>query len=178
MSKKREWFAAFRYTAPADFENWLEGKAKDGWILDRIGQWSSLLMTFRQGKPATYRYVADAQVRTRPDYYTTYEDAGWEFVGRMASLNLWRRAYTGVRPNAFTDAPTVRARSNRFVGAVITSIAVMGVGSAAALLAGFGVFGDMSSGDATQMKVAGCIFGAAALLMVPVSVHIRRRRDR
>lgn len=178
MSAKREWFASFRYVAPADFENWLEGKARDGWILDHIGQWSSLKMTFRKGEPSTYRYVADMQVKTRPDYYAMYEDAGWEFVGRMASLNLWRRAYTGARPDAFTDEATVRARSNRFFGAVLTSIAVMAVGSAALLLAGYGYLGDMSAGDATQMKVAGAVFGAMALVLVPVAIRIKQRKDR
>jgi hypothetical protein len=135
-------------------------------------------MTFRKGEPSTYRYVADMQVKTRPDYYSTYQDAGWEFVGRMASLNLWRRAYTGARPDAFTDTPTVRARSNRFFGAVLTSIAVLLVGSAALLLGGYGYLGDMSSGDATQMKIAGFLFGAMALAMVPVAIRIKRRGNR
>jgi len=178
MSARREWFAAFRNVAPADLEEWLEGKARDGWILDHIGQWSSVLMTFRKDEPAKYRYVADMQVSPRRDYLSTYQDAGWENVGRMASCYLWRRPYTGARPDAFTDEETVRARSNRFFGAVLISIAVFVVGSAAMLLGGYGYLGDMNSGDATQMKWAGVVFGAVALVLVPVAVRIRRRKNR
>ena len=47
MTTKHEWFAAFRYVVPADFENWLEAQARDGWLCEHVGQWSSIRMTFR-----------------------------------------------------------------------------------------------------------------------------------
>ncbi len=37
------------------------------------------------------------------DYRATYEDAGWEYVGELTSLHVWRRQYRGERPEAFTD---------------------------------------------------------------------------
>jgi len=176
VSTKREWFAAFRYVAPADFEDWLEAQAREGWLLEHVGQWSSILMTFQKGEPATYRYVIDAQVSPRPDYLATYEDAGWQHLGRMASAYVWRRSYDDQRPEAFTDAETVRARSQRFVGAVAVAGSVLAVGGLAMLLASF--FADLSAGDANQMLAAGILFEAMAVALVFVARRIRRQRDR
>ncbi len=176
MSTKREWFAAFRYVAPADFEDWLEAQAHEGWQLEHVGQWSSILMTFQKGEPATYRYVIDAQVSPRPDYLATYQDAGWEHLGRMASAHVWRRRYDDLRPEAFTDAETVRARSQRFVGAVAVAASVLALGGLAMLLASF--FADLSAGDANQMLAAGILFASMAVLLIFVAVRIWRQRDR
>jgi len=176
VSTKREWFAAFRYVAPADFEDWLEAQAHEGWQLEHVGQWSSILMTFQKGEPATYRYVIDAQVSPRPDYLATYQDAGWEHLGRMASAHVWRRRYDDLRPEAFTDAETVRARSQRFVGAVAVAASVLALGGLAMLLASF--FADLSAGDANQMLAAGILFASMAVLLIFVAVRIWRQRDR
>jgi hypothetical protein len=176
VSTKREWFAAFRYVAPADLEDWLETQAHEGWRLEHVGQWSSILMTFQKGEPATYRYVIDAQVSPRPDYLATYQDAGWEHLGRMASAHVWRRRYDDLRPEAFTDAETVRARSQRFVGAVTVAASVLALGGLAMLLASF--FADLSAGDANQMLAAGILFASMAVLLIFVAVRIWRQRDR
>jgi hypothetical protein len=176
MTTKREWFAAFRYVAPADFEDWLEAQAREGWLCERVGQWSSIRMTFQKGEPAKYRYVADMQVRPRPDYRSTYEDAGWEYVGRMASEWLWRRRYEGARPEAFTDAETVRARTRGFAGAAGIAAGVMAAGGLAALLAWR--FADMSAGDARQMLAAGILFEAIAVAIALAALRIRAQRER
>jgi len=120
--------------------------------------------------------VIDAQVSPRPDYLATYEDAGWQHLGRMASAYVWRRSYDDQRPEAFTDAETVRARSQRFVGAVAVAGSVLAVGGLAMLLASF--FADLSAGDANQMLAAGILFEAMAVALVFVARRIRRQRDR
>lgn len=176
MSTKREWLAAFRYVAPADFEEWLEAQARQGWLLERVGQWSSILMTFQRGAPSAIRYVIDVQVSPRPDYLATFQDAGWQHLGRMASAHVWRRYYNGARPEAFTDAETIRARSQRFVAAARVSLVLFVAGAMAMLLAG--AFADLGSSDATQMTIAGAFFALIALLLAAAMVRIRRRRDR
>jgi len=176
VTTKREWFAAFRYVAPADFEEWLEAQARVGWLLEHVGQLGSVLMTFQNGDPATYRYVIDAQISPRPDYIATYQDAGWEHLGRMASAHVWRRRYQDVRSEAFTDDESIRDRSRRFVGAVSVSIAIFVVGALAMILAG--AFADVSAGDAKQLLAAGAVFAAMAVLLAAVAVRIRRQRDR
>src|SRR5665648_303672 len=87
---------------------------RHGQVLGRVGQCSSIRMTLQDGGPATYRYVVDVQGRPRLDYLTTYQDFGWEHLGRTSNIHLWRRAYDGARPEAFTDADSLRARSRRF----------------------------------------------------------------
>jgi hypothetical protein len=176
MTTKREWFPAFRYVNPADFENWLEAQARDGWLCEHVGQWSSIRMTFRKGEPATYRYVADVQVRPRPDYVATYEDAGWERVGQMASETLWRRKYDGARPEAFTDVASERARTRGFAGAAGIAAGVMAVGGLATLWAWR--YADISSGDARQMLAAGIVFEAVAVAIALVALRIRAKRER
>ena len=154
----------------------MEAQAREGWLLEHVGQWSSIRMTFQKGEPATYRYVIDAQVSPRPDYLATYQDAGWQHLGRMASAYVWRRRYDDLRPEAFTDAETVRARSQRFVGAVAVAGSVLALGGLAMLLAAF--FADVSAGHANQMLAAGILFEAMAVTLAFVAVRIRRRRDR
>jgi hypothetical protein len=176
MTTKREWFAAFRYIVPADFENWLEAQAREGWFCERVGQWSSIRMTFQKGEPAKYRYVADVQVHPRPDYLSTYEDAGWERVGQMASETLWRRKYEGERPEAFTDDASERARTLGFAGAAGIAAGVMAVGGLAALWASR--YADMRSGDARQMLAAGIVFEAIAVAIAYAALRIRAKRER
>ncbi len=176
MTTKSEWFASFRYVVPADFENWLEAQARDGWLCERVGQWSSIRMTFRKGEPAKYRYVADVQVHPRPDYQSTYKDAGWERVGQMASETLWRRKYEGERPEAFTDGASERARTHGFAGAAGIAAGVMAVGGLAALWAWR--YADMSSRDARQMLVAGIVFEAMAASIAIAALRIRIKRER
>ena len=175
MSTKHEWFAAFRHTTPADFENWLEAQAREGWLCEHVGQWSSIRMTFERGEPATYRYVADVQVHPRPDYLSTYQDAGWERVGQMASETLWRRRYDGARPEAFTDAASKGARTRGFAGAAGVAAGVMAVGGLAALWAWR--YADVSTGDARQMLAAGIVFEAVAVAIAIVALRIRRRAE-
>ena len=48
-------FPAFRYILPSDYENWLEQMAAEGWQIDHIGQWSSIVASFRLCEPKKYR---------------------------------------------------------------------------------------------------------------------------
>jgi len=70
----------------------------------------------------------------------------------------------------------VRARSQRFVGAVAVAGSVLALGGLAMLLASF--LADLSAGDANQMLVAGILFEAMAVALAFVAVRIRRQRIR
>ena len=94
----------------------------------------------------------------------------------MASAYVWRRRYDDQRPEAFTDAETVRARSQRFVGAVAVAGSVLGLGGLAMLLGSS--MADLSESDANQMLAAGILFEAMAVTLAFVAVRIRRQRDR
>jgi len=58
-TKKVVWFSAFKHVAPADYENWLEKMALQGWNIDKIGQWSSIYLAMAKTSPKKYRYVYD-----------------------------------------------------------------------------------------------------------------------
>jgi hypothetical protein len=77
---------------PADYENWMEKLAADGWNIDKIGQWSSIRMVFKKqirnniGTSLTF-------IPVKADYLeTTANLVG--IVGQMASCFIWRKEYT------------------------------------------------------------------------------------
>ena len=148
---KKVWIPAFRYVFPADFENWMETMEAEGWHVDHVGQWDSLLMTFKRGEPKKYRFVYDIQPIVRKDYKDTYKQFGWEFVGQMASVYLWRMEYTDKRPDAFSDAESIAARNKRNVLAASVSFFIFLICSLAAAV--FLVFfpGVLSHGDRVQI---------------------------
>lgn len=119
--KKIVWLSAFRNVVPADYENWLEDSSLQGWNIDKIDQWSSILMTFKRGNPKKYRYVYDVQAMPKKDYKTTYEEFGWEFVGQMASVFIWRKEYKQERPESFSDKESLEKRSKRDIAAASVS---------------------------------------------------------
>jgi hypothetical protein len=119
---KRVWLSAFRYVVPADYERWFEEQEARGWHVEKLCQWSSILMTLHKEKPRQYRYVVDLQFTRRRDYIDTYRQFGWEYVGQMASAYVWRREYTGERPESFTDQQTLERRSKRFAAAVCINL--------------------------------------------------------
>ncbi|MGC4019716.1 MAG: DUF2812 domain-containing protein [Muricomes sp.] len=108
----------FWYVIPADYERWLEELALKGWHPQKIGQFSSIAMTFVKTEPKKYRYVFDLQAMPKADYKLTYETFGWEFVGQMASAFVWRKQYENERPESFSDNETRMARSKRFIAAI------------------------------------------------------------
>jgi hypothetical protein len=54
VEKKTVWFSLFRKVVPSEYEEWLESLALDGWNINRIGNFSSLKMTFYKTKPRQY----------------------------------------------------------------------------------------------------------------------------
>ena len=58
---KTVWLSGFRNVVPVDYENWIEQLALQGWNIDHIGQWNSIVMTFHRSDPKKYRYIYDLQ---------------------------------------------------------------------------------------------------------------------
>ena len=116
--KKIVLFPGFRHVVPADFESWLEKMASAGWHIDRITQWSSFVMVFRRGAPKKYRFVYDLQAAPRKDYRAIYQEFGWEYLGRMASVFIWRKEYREARLEAFSDQESILQRNRRTLIAV------------------------------------------------------------
>lgn len=138
MMKKSKWFSIFRKVVPADFENWLETLASQGWNIDKIGQFSSIKMTFVKTDPKQYRYVFDLNAFPGKDYINTYKQFGWEFVGQTSSCFVWRKEYTDSRPESFTDKESLIGRNRRVKNAVSIVFVMLLIGIAASLV-GIGV---------------------------------------
>jgi hypothetical protein len=178
--KDKKWvlFPVFRRLLPSDLENWLEQMADKGWHLDKIGQWSSILMVFRRGEPGKYRFVYDPQVSHRPEYIQTYEQFGWEFLGRMASAHIWRMKYRDERPDAFSDPESLVKRNRYNLATVSVSFTIFLITTLAAGIS-LGFFSDsLSTGDRVQVIIAEVFFGLITAAMGIVMIILRKNERR
>ncbi|BDF59330.1 hypothetical protein CE91St36_21470 [Christensenellaceae bacterium] len=128
------WWLPYKYAAPVDFENYMEKMAAEGWNVDKIRQRDSFRMVFHKTQPKKYRYVVDLHALSAQDYKKIYEAFGWELVGKMASLYVWRKEYTDQRPEAFTDLASREKRSGNIllvfkclIALMVVAIAVIAV---------------------------------------------------
>jgi hypothetical protein len=168
MKTKSFWLPAFRMFIPAGFEAWMEQLASEGWNIDKLKTFSVFRMTFRKTEPKRYRYVYDMHFRVRmyKDYMQTYEQFGWEYVGRLnANTFLWRREYTDERPESFTDSESLIKRNMRVRNAVIAVFAMMLV-SILAMLTGIAVCA--LSGETEAILPLACV----AALIAPLSLYL------
>ena len=128
MTRRTAWFTAFAHPTPTKLEDWLELQAAQGWEPRELDDMSAIRMHLQATTPAKVRYVVDPQQKIDGSYRATYEDAGWKYVGELSSLQVWRRRYTGARPEAFTDRQSRRARDVRMAWAtgVVGTLALLG----------------------------------------------------
>lgn len=161
--RKAFYFSAFKYVVPADYEEWFEDLASQGWHPEKVGQWNSLLMHFTKGEPKKYRYVVDMQPFTRKDYKQTYKDFGWEFVGQMASAYVWRREYEGERPESFSDPDSRKDRNRRFIGAASVAFIIFLVGGIAFAVSS--ILRNVETIDRIQFIAASAFFFVIAAAM-------------
>lgn len=170
------WFIPFRHVAADDLERWFESMADKGWVPTRLGQWSSLRMRLAQGQPKTCRYVIDMQPFPRAEYFTTFRDSGWEHAGQMASMHVWRREYSGHRPEAFSDTESRQRRSQRLALAVTPSAAIMLVMAIALAVAALAA--DTDDGTRLQLWIAASLGFVLATAIGAAAVAIWRARRR
>lgn len=175
---KTFWLTPFTHVVPADYEDWFEKLAKEGWHPVKVGQWSSIAMRFAKAEPKTYRYVADMQALPKKDYRPTWEEFGWEYVGQMASMHVWRKQYTDVRPESFTDSASRQDRNRRFIFAVSVSFVLFlaaAIGFGAALFMGW--FDNVPDGRIQGILITALMLAASAGLGL-VILRIRKNIDK
>jgi hypothetical protein len=172
--KKIVFFPAFKKVVPSDFENWLEDMAAKGWHIERVRQWSSIIMIFIKGEPKKYRFVYDVHPIAGKEYISTYEQFGWENLGRMASVNIWRMEYKDDRPEAFTDKDSITSRNNRTVAAVSVSFSLFLLGSLAMSIALIFFPDTISANDRIQLIIGAIFFAVLAILLGTVMLYIYR----
>lgn len=107
-----------KYVVPADFETFLEEKAKNGYQINKLGQFNFFYIKFIKEKPKTYRYVMDLNAFPNENYKNTYLDFGWELVGQISSCFIWRKEYDSIRPESFSDQESITKRNKRVRNAI------------------------------------------------------------
>ncbi len=174
MKTKTFWLTAFRYVEPAEYEQWFEQLAAKGWHPVKVGQWSSIAMRFSQSEPKKYRYVVDMQAFPKKEYKRMYEEFGWEFVGQMASMMVWRREYENERPESFSDAPSRKARNKRFIGAVAVSFILFLAGA----LISLGAFIFTKTENHLDFGIMSAFLFVLAVLLGLVMLKMRKSVDK
>lgn len=125
MEKKTVWFSMLKKVVPADYEDWLESLALEGWNIEKINQFSSIKIDFVKTEPRKYRYVFDLNAFPNKDYQNIYTQFGWELVGNMASCFIWRKEYTNICPESFIDKESTIKRNKRVRNAVIAAFTLV-----------------------------------------------------
>ncbi len=111
------WLVPVRHPSPDDLELWLENRAAAGQVLDRVTATSPLRMTFTKSEPRRYRYALERRETPAPGhYFTAREERGWEHVGAIAYIQVWRREYADERPAGFIGADLGRRAALASVG--------------------------------------------------------------
>lgn len=108
--------------APQVIEAWLEEQAAKGWHM--VGAtFMAMRFRFRQDAPAKVRYCADYQSEDTKNYRQLYQDAGWELVYfGSGGWYIWRKEYTDVRPEIYTDVDSMIDRNKRLLLTIFFSI--------------------------------------------------------
>ncbi|HPR35440.1 MAG TPA: DUF2812 domain-containing protein [Anaerolineaceae bacterium] len=176
--KKIVLFSVFRHVVPADYENWLEQMAAEGWHINKIGQWDSVFMSFQRGIPKKVRFVYDPQVSPRSDYIPTYEQFGWEYLGCMASAHIWRMEYEGERPQAFSDQEGLADRNRRNMIALSVSMVLFLVTVIVLGLSLRFASDSLSNSDRNQLVIAAIFFGTIFLALGYFMLQMWKNRSR
>lgn len=171
-TRKSAWLAPFLHPTPERLERWLEAQAARGWQPTAVGDLSAIRLHLIKTKGTRMRYVVDPQQHADADYRATYEDAGWEYVGELTSLHVWRRRYKGERPEAFTDRASRAARDRRLAWATGTVGALALVGLVIRIALGVT---DVGASSEDWLLEAGVLALVAAPLLAITAVLLRRR---
>lgn len=115
-----QWFSSMRHFNPEKYELWFEALAAQGYE-PQMTPLSFIAMRFEKGPIKKVRYVVDVQAPAPKDYIPKYQSAGWELVGKMANMYVWRKEYGAERPEAFSDVEAVRNRNERYAKAITVS---------------------------------------------------------
>ncbi len=176
--KMRKYFTAYRNVVPSEYEKWLEGLAADGWHPKKINHFTSMVMTFEKSQPKKYKYAIELLGHLKKDRIKIYKDFGWEYVGRMSSIFVWRKEYENEKPEMFTDHEDIVRRSNRFVIAISFSFVIFLIAFMAALalalLAGIGKINP----EWGQIILAIALSGTLAFYLGHVIRKINNNKDK
>ena len=118
------------------------------------------------------------QAFPRREYRPTYEQFGWEYLGAMASAQIWRKPYDGERPEAFTQPSDIEGRRVRTAAAVSVSLVLSAIVTFIAAYPLFFSAEGMTGSDIRQLWGFIALCGVFALLLMLVLIKILKNRNR
>lgn len=176
--RMRKYFTTYRNVVPSDYEKWLEDLAAEGWHPTKIRHFSSIVMKFEKSEPRQYKYSVELLGKLSKDRIKTYEDFGWEYVGRMSSIFVWRKQYSDKKPEMFTESTDIRKRSSRFVIAISFTFALFLIAFIATLvIAALMLIGKIQS-DWLQVSLGILLSGVFTLYLGYVIKKISKNKNR
>jgi hypothetical protein len=175
-SKMKYLCATFRKVVPSEYESWFEKLALEGWHPQDITHTSSFIMSFVKGKAIKYRYVVDVQAIPKDDYVSIYQDFGWEFVGRMSSIFVWRKEYIDERPEAFSDKENLMKRNRRFIMAISFSLVLFSIASLIVTASFIVNLSRLDIGGITQFMLGMILSYSLTILLASVIYRISKAK--
>lgn len=123
-SRKVRWFFWWGWSTEK-LEAWLEKEARSDWHLVRADRWLNRFH-FKKGPAKQVRYCVDYQYgEPTEEYWTLFEDAGWEAVAEDWGYYIWRTEYEGTnRPEIFSDVDSLIQRNRRLMGLVLLALVI------------------------------------------------------
>ncbi len=113
-SMKTVWFWWWGWS-PEKMESMLERMEASGWKLFQV-DFLGIRFKFKRGSEDKVSYSVDYRPDADKDYLTLFDEDGWEMKWTGAGgWYLWRKTYTGVRPEIFTDTGSLIERNNRLL---------------------------------------------------------------
>lgn len=122
-SVKTVWFFWWGWN-PVHMENMLERMEAQGWKLFQV-DFYGIRFRFTKGEPETLRYCADYQPAADSEYLSLFQEDGWKVMWTGAGgWYLWRKPYSTVRPEIFTETSSLIERNNKMLK-LLTPLFVM-----------------------------------------------------
>jgi hypothetical protein len=146
--------------------------AAKGWHIERVRQLSSIIMIFIKSEPKKYRFVYDVHAIVDKDYIPAYEQFGWEHLGRMASVDIWRMQYEDDQPEAFSDTNSIANRNNRTIAAASVSFTIFLLAALIVSIALIFFSDTLSASYRMQLIILAAFFIVLVILLGTVILHI------
>lgn len=169
------WFSPAKHYDPYDYELWFENLALQGYH-PHITPFSFIAMRFHKGTPKKYKYVVDVQSMPKKKYYETYENFGWERVGKMSNMFVWRKEYTDEKPAAFSDRESLFKRNARIANAITFSTVQVFVTSILCWTGFVFTLGNKDIGVTIALGILGGLTFFAGIGLLILSIRILRSK--
>ncbi len=116
----RKWFWAWDFEKE---EEWLNGMAREGWVLDKVG---FCKYTFVKCQPEEYTVRLEMHKKDE-EYLSFMKETGAEYIGRMVQWIYWRKKPEDGAFDLFSDLDS-RIVHLKSISNVLRIIALLNVG--------------------------------------------------